>query len=42
MQGKPPYLGKVDTIKEKADNSDIRMAIVKAVPKATAQTKEIA
>ena len=42
MNGKPKYLGKVETIKEKADNSDIRMAIVKAVPKATAQTKEIA
>ena len=42
MNGKPKYLGKVETIKEKADNSDIRMAIVKAVPKATAQTKGIA
>lgn len=42
MNGKPAYLGKLETIKEKADNSDIRMAIVKAVPKATAQTKEIA
>jgi len=42
MNGKPAYLGKFETIKEKADNSDIRMAIVKAVPKATAQTKEIA
>jgi len=42
MNGKPAYLGKLETIKEKADNSDIRMAIVKAVPKATAQTKDIA